>query len=94
MIVQAADGDIEVTELPLRKWTQDYKEWLDGMLKPDKDAKDQTVYVSDYKCGFSPSTAKLVSWECLSLLIHLNRSDIIQLAGRLASCIGLTPSLL
>jgi hypothetical protein len=49
--VQGEDGDIEVTELPLRKWTQDYKEWLDSMLKPDKDAKDQTCYISDYKCA-------------------------------------------
>lgn len=48
--MQGEDGDIEVTELPLRKWTQDYKEWLDSMVKPDKDAKDQTAYISDYKC--------------------------------------------
>ena len=25
---------MEITELPVRKWTQDYKEFLEGMLKP------------------------------------------------------------
>ena len=30
---------LEITELPVRKWTQDYKEFLEGMVKPDeKDA--------------------------------------------------------
>ena len=52
--MQAEDGDIEVTELPLRKWTQDYKEWLDSRVKPDKEAKDQTAYIQDYKCAPRP----------------------------------------
>lgn len=30
---------LEVTELPIRKWTQDYKEFLETLIKPeDKNA--------------------------------------------------------
>lgn len=42
-----ADGDIEVTELPIRKWTQDYKEMLDGMMKPE--GKDNKTFVSEFR---------------------------------------------
>lgn len=61
---QGEDGDIEVKELPLRKWTQDYKEWLDSMLKPDKEAKDQTCYISDYKCVSHRPPCSLFSCIC------------------------------
>ena len=26
---------MQVTELPVRRWTQDYKEFLEGLIKPD-----------------------------------------------------------
>ena len=32
---QVDDATLEVTELPVRKWTQDYKEFLEGLIKPD-----------------------------------------------------------
>ena len=27
---------VEVTELPVRKWTQDYKEFLESLVKPEE----------------------------------------------------------
>lgn len=47
--MQVDETTLSITELPIRKWTQDYKEFLEGMVKPDKDAKDQTQFVQDYK---------------------------------------------
>jgi hypothetical protein len=44
---QTERGDIEISELPLRKWTQDYKEFLDGLCKPDE--KGGPALVHDYR---------------------------------------------
>merc|ERR1719321_201632 len=43
----ARGGSLEITELPLRKWTQDYKEFLQGML-PGSDKKTK-VGVQDIR---------------------------------------------
>lgn len=32
--MQIGPNTIEITELPVRKWTQDYKEFLDTLLRP------------------------------------------------------------
>ena len=40
---------MDVTELPVRKWTQDYKEWLDGLVKPGEG--EGPPLVADYKCA-------------------------------------------
>ena len=29
------DGSLDITELPVRKWTQDYKEFLETLIKPE-----------------------------------------------------------
>jgi hypothetical protein len=47
--VQLENGDFRITELPLRKWTQDYKEFLDSMVKPED--KNVAPLLLDYKCG-------------------------------------------
>ena len=37
--MQRDDTTLEITELPVRKWTQDYKEFLESLIKPeDKNA--------------------------------------------------------
>jgi len=41
------DKGIEITELPLRKWTQDYKEFLQGML-PGGDGKAK-IKIEDFR---------------------------------------------
>lgn len=39
IVVQRDATTLEVTELPIRKWTQDYKEFLETLIKPeDKNA--------------------------------------------------------
>lgn len=36
-----------MTELPVRKWTQDYKEFLESLIKPED--KNQKALLVDYK---------------------------------------------
>ena len=38
-VSQGPTGTLEVTELPVRRWTQDYKEFLEGMVRPEKPEK-------------------------------------------------------
>lgn len=40
-VVERTDDGFEITELPIRKWTQDYKEFLQGMVEDEKGAKLQ-----------------------------------------------------
>lgn len=45
--MQEEDGMLNVTELPVRKWTQDYKEFLESLIKPED--KNQKALLVDYK---------------------------------------------
>lgn len=50
---------IEIVELPLRKWTQDYKDnVLEPMVKPVK--KDETPFITDYKEHHTDTTVHFV----------------------------------
>ena len=46
-ITQLSETSVEVTELPVRKWTQDYKEWLETLIKPED--KNEAPLLVDYK---------------------------------------------
>ena len=42
---------IRITELPVKKWTQDYKEFLEGMMSPTDKVKEPFVKVASvYFC--------------------------------------------
>eukprot|EP00892_Ulva_mutabilis_P007081 jgi/Ulvmu1/4745/UM020_0029.1 len=47
IVHQDEEGNLEISELPVRKWTQDYKEWLDALVKP-ADGEGPAL-VSDFK---------------------------------------------
>ena len=49
---------LEVTELPLRSWTSDYKEFLEDMLVPK--TKNTKPFISDYKEYHTDSTVHFV----------------------------------
>ncbi|KAK9790352.1 hypothetical protein WJX73_001002 [Symbiochloris irregularis] len=38
IVSQTDERTLDITELPVRKWTQDYKEFLEGMIKPEPGA--------------------------------------------------------
>jgi DNA topoisomerase II len=41
------ENTLEITELPVRKWTQDYKEFLETLIKPED--KAAVPILADYK---------------------------------------------
>ncbi|KAG1667004.1 hypothetical protein FOA52_014316 [Chlamydomonas sp. UWO 241] len=47
IINQTSDTTLEIREMPVGKWTQDYKEWLESLIKPE----DKTVepLILDYR---------------------------------------------
>ena len=47
IINQLDDTTLEITELPLKKWTQDYKEFLEELAKPEGPKKEP--FILDYK---------------------------------------------
>jgi hypothetical protein len=47
VITQLGETTLEITELPIRKWTQDYKEWLETLIKPED--KNEAPLLVDYK---------------------------------------------
>ena len=73
--VQLESGDFLITELPLRKWTQDYKEFLEGLVKPEK--KDDAPLVLDYKCASVPLILPLAR----QLATWISGHDCWDLAG-------------
>ena len=52
------DTTIEIVELPLRKWVQDYKEFLEGLIKPEK--KDVKPLITDYKEYHTDTSVRFV----------------------------------
>jgi len=58
-IINQLDGTtLEITELPIRKWTQDYKEFLEEMVKPED--KNATPFITDYKEHHTDSSVHFV----------------------------------
>ena len=45
--IQHSETELHVTELPVRKWTQDYKEYLESLMKPEE--RSQAAQLADYK---------------------------------------------
>jgi len=46
-VTQTGPDALDITELPVRRWTQDYKEWLEGLLKPGERGEPATLV--DYR---------------------------------------------
>ncbi|EFJ45103.1 hypothetical protein VOLCADRAFT_94598 [Volvox carteri f. nagariensis] len=58
LVAQTGPNTIEVTELPVRKWTQDYKEFLETLLRPQD--KDEAPLIADYHEHHSDSNVHFV----------------------------------
>jgi len=73
--VQVDDMTLDVTELPLRKWTQDYKEFLEGLIKPEEKAgpailADYREHHSDADVHFSMQLLPGQMDHCLAAGLH------------------------
>ncbi|GAX77591.1 hypothetical protein CEUSTIGMA_g5035.t1 [Chlamydomonas eustigma] len=71
VINQLGETTLEVTELPIRKWTQDYKEWLETLIKPEDKAEvplliDYKEAHTDQKVHFIIELAPNKMQECLT----------------------------
>ena len=77
-------------ELPIRKWTQDYKEYLEGLIKPED--KAQKAALVDYK---ELHTGANVHFELQTAEGAVLETEGPQLAARfkLTSKINLSASL-
>ncbi|GAB4817907.1 hypothetical protein N2152v2_004953 [Parachlorella kessleri] len=58
VITQLDDTTLEISELPVRKWTQDYKEFLEELVKPED--KNATPFILDYKEHHTDVSVKFV----------------------------------
>lgn len=47
IVERSGDAEVRITELPVRKWTQDYKDWLETLVKPED--KADTPLLLDFK---------------------------------------------
>lgn len=56
--IEVAENTLEVIELPVRKWTQDYKEFLEGLVKPE--AKDEQPLLAEYKEHHTDVTVRFI----------------------------------
>lgn len=60
---------LEVTELPIRKWTQDYKEFLETLIKPeDKNAPALLEVNSSISCSTSHKTCLVLLQPSLCII--------------------------
>lgn len=53
---------LEVTELPIRKWTQDYKEFLETLIKPEDKNSPALIEVLSDLAFLPPLGHDLVTW--------------------------------
>jgi DNA topoisomerase-2 len=49
---------LEIIELPIRKWTQDYKEFLEDLARPED--KNSTPFITEYREYHTDSTVRFV----------------------------------
>ena len=58
IINQIDDTTLEISELPVRKWTQDYKEFLEDLVKPED--KNAQPLITEYKEHHTDVTVKFL----------------------------------
>merc|ERR1719408_1238843 len=50
VIRKVDEKTLEITEIPVRKWTQDYKEFLEGMMPGEKKSEESAGYmIEDFR---------------------------------------------
>lgn len=74
ILEEVNETTIRITELPIRRWTQDYKEFLESISVGNEKAKDPFIEVKSSK-----SLAITISTKMLEMFLFLN--DIMLVAG-------------
>jgi len=62
MIAKKDEKTLEITEIPIRKWTQDYKEFLEGLMPGDtkKSDEDQGFVIEDFREYHTENTVHFI----------------------------------
>ena len=63
-VEEVDDCTFKISELPVRKWTQDYKEFLEGMIKPEKGEQLVTDYKEHHTDTTVSFTVKMTEGGC------------------------------
>lgn len=61
---QVDETTIRITELPVRKWTQDYKEFLESMMNPTDKIKEPFIKVQGYPMCVFPCYRASNLFQC------------------------------
>jgi hypothetical protein len=82
---------MQVTELPVRRWTQDYKEFLEGLIKPDTNEVLLLTSICRQRAACSPQGLVVPAAKCHSLPIRHDGAIVAVSCGvhgltRLVQC--------
>lgn len=58
---------LEVTELPIRKWTQDYKEFLETLIKPEDKNATALIEVTGVLASLSLACQDNLTWLTIQI---------------------------
>merc|ERR1719223_1129395 len=60
VVTKKDNTTLEITEIPIRKWTQDYKEFLEGMMPGEKKTEESAGHmIEDFREYHTENTFKL-----------------------------------
>merc|ERR1711988_1632700 len=61
VVKKVDEKTIEITEIPIRKWTQDYKEFLEGMMPGEKKSEESSGHmIEDFREYHTENTVHFV----------------------------------
>ena len=81
-LMQRDDTTLEVTELPIRKWTQDYKEFLETLVKPEDKNSPALIEVTRFtttfarQCNLAQECNTVCHVPFISVIMHMTVSLI------------------
>jgi hypothetical protein len=90
--LQINETTLEITELPIRKWTQDYKEFLDGLIKPDdKNATPTIVEYKEHHSNINVHFVVEVTAEKMAELVAAGLEKEFKLTSKISTGTPLAP---
>ena len=74
---------LEITELPIRKWTQDYKEFLETLIKPEDKNAPALIEVLSYVAFLPPPSQDHVTWP---RILHIVQDICSVILSVMSAC--------
>ena len=73
--VQVDNTTMMVTELPIRKWTQDYKEFLEVLIKPE--AASEAPMLADFRDNSTEADIRMTLQFASAAKAQVQRFDVV-----------------